>query len=280
MFFNINTIKYTLLLATTIVCGSFAATLPVDNSNNIANNSINYSQPNAIHYFSNPSSHKINIKNLPEKHIPIINKHKHKKMRVGEQDGDTTYGVVNTLSNVHVSKLLHENIKWYTNWVCKKRSPIECLYFKDPQKYKKAFWAWLTWMQTKSNQLLAAPVAESHIYAKIKQSTYLINNGYGNIMYFYRPGCHFCEDLTLTIRKLQLDGFHVYEINVDKHPNAVADWGITNIPTLILVSPQHHQAFKFVGYSDYYTILNTFYSDVYHLRHPNSKQYDVFYNGD
>lgn len=159
-------------------------------------------------------------------------------------------------------EILKESIKWYEEKVKREKPPIEYLYFKNPEKYKDVYIAWLKWKNEKGRDLLRYTLAELRKNAVDIESAvkYLKNRGYV-ILYFYKPDCPYCRAETPQIEYLS-QYFKIYTVNIYENPIEAQKWRIVVTPTMIAVSPKEKRAFRVEGYMDALQLIKVFYEKV------------------
>lgn len=155
--------------------------------------------------------------------------------------------------------ILELSKKWYENKIKKERAPIEYYYFKNPQKYKKQYYAWLQWKRKKEEQLLRNYLAEAkaHLFNLTDAIRFLKKRGYV-ILYFYKPDCPYCKAEKPEIQYLS-NYFEIYTVNIYEKPYEALKWRIKATPTIIAVSPKEKKAFRVEGYIDAFSLIKYFY---------------------
>ena len=159
-------------------------------------------------------------------------------------------------------EILEESKRWYEEKLKREKPPIEYLYFKNPEKYKKVYFAWLKWKGEKVGELLRNYVSEvkSNEFSIDKAIKYLKNKGY-SILYFYKPDCPYCQAEKPQIEYLS-QYFAIYTVNVYENPLEAQKWKIVVTPTMIAVSPKEKRAFRVEGYIDATQLIKIFYERV------------------
>lgn len=156
-------------------------------------------------------------------------------------------------------ELLKESIKWYEEKIKKEKSPVEYAYFKDPERYKEAYWKWLSWQQDKNNSLVNPVVMYSRLGSDWdKMIDYFKVNDY-RFMYFYKEGCEYCLAMEGEIRTIEASGIKVYRISVEKDRDVASKWNITMTPTVIMVSPKDRKAYRIEGYMTANEVISNFF---------------------
>lgn len=160
------------------------------------------------------------------------------------------------------NELLEASIKWYLKKLKKEKSPVEYYYFINPEKYKNAYWKWLSWIQDRTNRVVNPVIAfaRNERLDVEKAVRELKKRGY-EIMYFYSPTCPYCNASKPEVERLE-NYFKVYRIDITKDVYTARRWNINVTPTYIAVSPVEQRAYRITGYHPYTEVIYYFYRQI------------------
>jgi hypothetical protein len=139
----------------------------------------------------------------------------------------------------------------YENHIKATKPLVAYLYFKHPDRYKKAFWDWYTWKTQQvgviTNNIGSMASLNTKMLTSKKALVEWFNNHNIGFLFFCKPDNNYCQATKPAIKQMQQYGLNVNTVDVSTRPDIANDWHINTVPTLIALNANTHTAAEYKG---------------------------------
>ena len=166
----------------------------------------------------------------------------------------------------------------YENQIKVTKPLVTYLYFKHPNRYKKAFWDWYTWKTQQigviTNNIGSIASLNTAMLTSTKALVQWFNKHDIAFLFFCKSEDNYCQATMPAIQHMQSLGLKVKSVDVTTRPDLARGWHIDTIPILIALNPNTHEAAEYKGaFNVVQPVLFYFYQTFKERNNP------LFYGG-